>query len=497
MRLLKKVLPAILSAVLIVSLSSLECAAQNSSVKEEVVYAMTDAGGAVTGVYVVNIFGSGDITDYGDYSEVKMLNTNAPITQEGDTITFSSASERVYYEGTLKNVQIPWNISIRFFMDGTEYSPNDIAGKSGSLKILVSIKENPACDSVFFEHYALQMSVPLSTDICAGIQSEGATVADAGSVKRLTYIILPGSKKDLVITAKATDFEMDSIEITGLLLNTADFFNLDASKLDLSDITDSISELQDGTKELNDGANALCNGIGQLKDAASSLKDGAGSLAGGLDTLGGKSNDLLSGAVQMADALFASATAQLRSQLMNAGMSQAEAAQITLTQSTYTDVLTALSGKMTGSADALAALKTQLDGVVVFLSGLQAYTQGVADAAAGAESVVSGASGLTSGAYTLLDGAKKLADGTNELSTKTGSTDLMGDIQKKIDAVIKDFSSDDFSPVSFVSEKNTHIKLLQFVIRTTAVVIPETEMHNEAAVETLTFWQKLLRLFGL
>ena len=40
-------------------------AAARSADKEEVVYATTDASGAAEGVYVVNIFGAGDVTDYG------------------------------------------------------------------------------------------------------------------------------------------------------------------------------------------------------------------------------------------------------------------------------------------------------------------------------------------------------------------------------------------------------------------------------------------------
>ncbi|NLA87941.1 MAG: hypothetical protein GX847_11820 [Clostridiales bacterium] len=644
---MKKMIPAILSTALILSISSPASAVESSSGKEEVVYAMTDASGTVTGVYVVNIFGSGDTTDYGDYSEVKMLNTNDPISQDGDTITFSSSAERVYYEGTLKNLQIPWNISIRYFMDGTAYSPNEIAGKSGSLKIQVSIQENPKCNSTFFDHYALEVRVPLDTALCTDIQAEGSTEADAGSDKRLTYIILPGNEKILEINANVVDFEIDSIEIVGLLLNVEGSFDFDASNIDLSNFTESITALQNGTKELNAGANELYGGTAQLIDGASGMQNGATALSGGLDTLSGKSNDLLYGAQQLADAVFTCAAAQLRTQLIAAGMGEAEAAQITLTQSNYTDVITKLSGdtptqsliasaertirarlsdagltetdqqslamtlaeklmgdegadsvnnaltlacsmfadaayvqaavaahsadpalnalaailtdapynidmttatavactaialdstnpsaqltnamknvrslravsgtvvdnnsiqsfcvaaakeQMTDSADDLASLKTQLDGIVNFLTGISAYTGGVADAASGAESVASGASKLVSGACSLRDGAEKLAEGTNELMTKTDNTDLMGDVQKKIDDVIRNYSNDNYSPISFVSERNTNTKFIQFVIKTTAVKALETEQINEEITETLTFWQKLLHLFGL
>ena len=71
--------------------------AASTGEKEEVVYVMTDAKGDVESVNVVNIFGKGDVTDYGNYSSVKMLNSTEPITQDGDKITFTSDKEKVYY----------------------------------------------------------------------------------------------------------------------------------------------------------------------------------------------------------------------------------------------------------------------------------------------------------------------------------------------------------------------------------------------------------------
>ena len=58
------------------------------SKKEEVIYIMTDADGNVKNINVVNIFGKGKVTDYGDYSSVKILNTTDKIKQNGDKVTF-------------------------------------------------------------------------------------------------------------------------------------------------------------------------------------------------------------------------------------------------------------------------------------------------------------------------------------------------------------------------------------------------------------------------
>ena len=89
-----------------------------SSEKEEVVYATLKADGSLDSTYVVNSFSGGEITDYGDYSAVKMLNTDDPIQQQGDEITFSTDEEKVYYQGDLPDAKLPWNISLTYSLDG-------------------------------------------------------------------------------------------------------------------------------------------------------------------------------------------------------------------------------------------------------------------------------------------------------------------------------------------------------------------------------------------
>ena len=206
MKSVRKITAAALSALLLGSLTVPVFAETASSQKEEVIYIMTDASGKVTDMEAVNIFSGGDITDYGDYSHVKMLNTTDKITQSGDKITFSSGAGKVYYQGTMKNTTIPWNISIRYFLDGKEYSAADVAGKSGALEIRFSVSRNESCKGSFYEDYALQAAFTLDTALCRNIVSDGATVANVGSDKQLTYTILPGKGIDTVIRADVTDF---------------------------------------------------------------------------------------------------------------------------------------------------------------------------------------------------------------------------------------------------------------------------------------------------
>ena len=82
----------------------------------------------------------------------------------------------------------------------------------------------------------------------------------------------------------------------------------------------------------------------------------------------------------------------------------------------------------------------------------------------GADSLKSGSSDLTDGLKKLDDGAGELKDGTKEFKEKTSDIDQQ--IDDEIDEMLNKISGSDYTPVSFVSEDNKNIGLVQFAIRT-------------------------------
>ena len=343
-----------------------QTAARTTDGKEEVVYASADGSGAVEQIDVVNIFKGGDITDYGNYSSVKLLNDTADITQSGDEIRFTSDQDRVSYQGTMTDGELPWKIQIRYFIDGVEYSADEAAGKSGALELRFQVSENPACTGDFYDHYALQASFTLSTDCCENIEADGATIANVGSDKQITYTILPGKGIDTVIKADVTDFEMDAAAINGIALNLN--VDVDEEKTELKDqvgeLTDAAVKLDDGAKEVADGAKELADGTDSAADGADSLASGAGSLQNGisslssgissvqsgvkklqsgLDTLEAKSEDLTDGSSKVNQAL-----SQIRAALSGISADSQALSQLAASSAQIKESLAALTA---GAAD--------------------------------------------------------------------------------------------------------------------------------------------------
>lgn len=86
-----------------------------------------------------------------------------------------------------------------------------------------------------------------------------------------------------------------------------------------------------------------------------------------------------------------------------------------------------------------------------------------------------------------------MKDGTSEL--KDGASDMDTKVSDQIDDMTSGITGGDCEAVSFVSEENTQVESVQFVIRTGALTIPEEEAPEAEPAEPMTVWQKFLNLF--
>lgn len=296
---LKKLINGVIISLLLLMSPLTVLAQANTNAKEEVIYGMLKGNGEVDEAYVVNIFdGTGEIIDYGDYSTVKNMTSEEELVLNDDQITVNSQPDRLYYEGILKSNELPWNISIRYFMDGVEYSVEEIAGKSGALEIALDITENTKLDPFFFENYGLQATIILDTEKAKNILAEDATIANVGKNKQLTYTILPGKGANLLIEADVEDFEMEAIAINGIHLNLGLDFDMDDA-----DLMDKVEELLSGVEQLDQGTESLKSGAGQLKEGSTQLESGAKKLADGTIDLDDGANTLQKGIEEISQAL--------------------------------------------------------------------------------------------------------------------------------------------------------------------------------------------------
>ena len=349
---IKRIVSILIVSMLILSIfpmgvSADDMALLKSTPKEEVIYVSLNGDGSVKEIYVVNIFEldeDGKIIDFGEYEALRNMTTTDELGYSNSIVSIDAKAGKLYYEGKLKSSVIPWNISIKYYMDGTEYSAKDIAGKSGDFKLSLKITKNEDYEGSFFEGYALQTSFTLDTKKCKNIVAEGATLANVGSDKQITYTILPGKGANIEVTSTVKDFAMSAISLNGVKLRLNIEINDDSIQDTIDKITTAIKDIDEGAGKLNDGAGQIYDGtstledkVGQLHTGVGELTTGAGTLSNGLAEITSKNKELLDGAMAVFVSLCNAANTQLNAELTANGF-----AAVKLTPKNYASELNKL-----------------------------------------------------------------------------------------------------------------------------------------------------------
>lgn len=268
--------------------------------KNENVYVRLSSDGGVTGTYVVNSYTletAGTVTDYGDYSSVENLTDLGKLKVSGDKITFSADKGTFYYQGDMEDAQLPWLIAISYKLDGKAVKPEELAGMSGDLEMIIDTKQNPEADSRYYENYLQQISLTLAGDKAQNIVAEGGAIADAGTDRQITFTGMPGKDGHFTVKARVQDFEMSGISIAAVPFSMA----IDIG--DTDEMTDQFDKLADAVDQLNEGTKELKSGMEQLNSGGSEMKAGSGQFSAGLNELAGNSGTILTASEQIRTAL--------------------------------------------------------------------------------------------------------------------------------------------------------------------------------------------------
>lgn len=537
-----------LAVVLVCTAASPVFAAQAPSEKEEVVYADLKDNGQTEEVYVVNIFeNQKKIEDYGTYESVRNMTSTDEIRQKGDQIQIATEDDILYYQGNLRSGEIPWDIGITWFLDGKECSAKELAGSSGHLRIRVKIRQNQDADPEYFENYALQVTAALNTENCRNITAKGATEANAGGNRQFTWTLLPKTEKTLNLTADVADFEMESISFNGVKMNLDVDLDKDALTRQFDDLETAVAAIDKGAKNLDKGTENLSEGAEELDKGARELKEKTAPLKKESKELSKKLKqaeklESASGQVKGATEVLAEGTEKLKEGISYQAFKSAMAQQgldldsLKSGNQQMLQLLNQLEGLIPAAyQEKFAEAKKLLQGNLGALSGMEQYLNQAsksvsqadegADALAesyadfdkairslsgqledvdlsqlgkladGAETLAEGSGSLKSGSSALSEGSGSLSVGTGELNSQTsGMSEKAGE---EIDSVLSGISGTGETVKSFVSEKNTNVKAVQFVIKNEAITLPEKSVPKETKEESRSLWQKFLDLFGI
>lgn len=385
----------------------------NDADKDESVYLISDANGNVNKTIVVDHLKNKDkkdtLEDASNLSDIENVKGKEKFTQSGDKLTWQAGGKDIYYQGTATE-EPPVTQKVTYYLDGKEISPEDLAGKSGKVKIRFDYTNTTSyTETVNGEKQTVSVPFAAVTGLVLGdgfenieVTNGKAEVSDSSSVV-LGYA-LPGLKDSLGIKDKDLDGDVnipEYMEMTAdvenfsmpaamtFVVNASDYVSTDG--IDTSDLDDMINDLKDASTQLQDGSKTLAEGTDTLADGLSTLQSKLGTFASGVGTL-------QSGLKAYTD-----------------GVSTLSGGLNTLGNST---------GALVSGADKLNSGAGQLaSGSATLKDGLKSYTDGASTLAAGASNLDAGMDTLKSGTDTLSQSAPSLVSGVNSLSDGINTLD--------------------------------------------------------------------------
>lgn len=500
-----------------------------SAEKKEVVYATLDGSGTNKSAYVVNVLegNAGEtVQDFGAYEQVVNLTDTSELTQLSDSVIATLTEGEFSYQGSLSDAQTPWNISVKYFLDGQEISPNEVAGKSGHLEITIQTSQNTSVDPRYFENYLMQITCTLPMENTTEVKTDQGSIALSGSDVTVSFMVMPDKEGNVSLSADVTNYEMSGISFAAIPFSMAlDFPNTDS-------LVAQFDGLIEGTEQLHAGAQDLANGVDEVDSATKQAASGAAELAAGATQMTQglqqyqqglrdsaddaassvseeeiqQASDAYQQAVGVYTAAFAQAYEGILSQYEGQGIpitdeirqqALAQAAQNPIVSDYQANMASALENLTTlvaaqgGSQGAAQALTGAAEGLGS-LENTSSLLGGSASLGTGVQELASGLDQLAGGTGDLSEGTSDLAQGTQTLAQETqGIPDA---VQAEIDELMSAYDKSDFEPASFTSSKNTNVTLVQFVMTTDSIKVDEPTAAKEPAREE-TLLDRFLALF--
>lgn len=398
MRQIKKIVSV--SLAIMILLSGMPVFADNSDYKkDENVYAICSPEGKIekeiVSTWLHSNEGGIDVEQKSFLKDVKNIKGDEKIGLENEIIKFASKNEDIYYRGE-SDKELPFEIAMKYYLDGKEMKPEEILGKSGNAKIEIEFKNTKTKtvkvdgkEQKIYLPLVLAGTVNLPVDTFKSVVINRGKIINDSKNQLVSFVSMPGLKDNfdfdskelsekieeidstIIIEAKAEDFKFEPMMLI-VTNEMPDFSNVES----LDKLSDKIGELKDKSKELSSATSKLSKGQNLFAAKLSEYLDGTNKIAEG-------SKKIKQGSIQLSQ----------KSSLILDGANKIKAASLKF--------VAGISGFAEGSGK--------------FAAGAKEFSIGAKAFATGASKVAMATAGLTDKTEGLAQGSAKVDKGVNDL----------------------------------------------------------------------------------
>lgn len=251
--------------------------------KDETVYVNLNPDGSIKEIIITDKIHSEDpravIEDKTDLKDIEVIKGGSIKEQKDGKIIWQMEANDLYYRGK-STKKLPFEINIKYFLDGKEMKPSKLAGKSGDLKITFDFKNNlydkkeyKGKKGEFYSPMGIAALLTLPTENFKDVKGDNVAITTEGDNTIVAIASVPGLYKSLdldknkvkeiedielpehfEITCKVENFKMNSIAATA----TGGFpededFNIDLDFIDeLDENLQKVKRIKDSFDKMDD-----------------------------------------------------------------------------------------------------------------------------------------------------------------------------------------------------------------------------------------------------
>lgn len=330
-----------------------------------------------------------------------------------EKITDANGNETLNKTESSENA--PVTMKVTYKLDGKEIKPEDLAGKSGKVTIHFDYTNNQK-KTVTINGKKQTVAVPftmitgmmLPTDVFSNVEVTNGKLTKVGDNIVAVGMTMPGLKDTMNLKFNDKSLDLDIPEYFELTADVKDFsldmtMSVATSNL-LSDMNAddiTLDDLKKTVASLDDAATQLADGTVTLQDGTQQLSDAIPALTDGVDQLNTGASSLKDGIYAYADG---AASAYEGSVSLNNNMK------------TYADGIGTLYNTLKDN-NLDSSVASAAKGASDLAAGAVTLDAGIDSALSGAGQLVTGADALSGGLTKLEAGSDQLVAGTNKLKT--------------------------------------------------------------------------------
>lgn len=254
--------------------------------------------------------------------------------QEGETLIWEADTNDIYYKGET-NQELPVELKIKYELDEKEIQPEEVAGKTGKVKITIEFKNKDehkinvnGKEEIMYTPFVIACGTHINNEKNKNIEVKNGKTIDDGSKTMIVGLAFPGMQESLnldknkleipeaiEITMEATEFEMNNIisVITPKIIEETDlklFNELDKIYNQVETLQSASKAIETGAKTLEEGTSEYSakseefnNAINEFSKGMNSANTNYKTINSGIEELNSKTGNLQSGSKQLSDGL--------------------------------------------------------------------------------------------------------------------------------------------------------------------------------------------------